>query len=170
MAKSMHRFQRKQVSSTSLEKILAFLLKTKITALHISDVFGFLSDEPWHSSPYFISGLAVFILLLVICPISFMFTVYRKRNRHVETGLANFVDGDIKGFNPELALDAQADLLPYDRRYEFPRNKLKFGEQLGAGAFGIVLEAMAQGIKADEEETKVAVKMVKNVASNEVSH
>ena len=99
-----------------------------------------------------------------------MFTVYRKRNRHVETGLANFVDGDIKGFNPELALDAQADLLPYDRRYEFPRNKLKFGEQLGAGAFGIVLEAMAQGIKADEEETKVAVKMVKNVASNEVSH
>ena len=129
--------------------------------------FDFISDEPWYKSPFFIAGLValnVFFATAFICALA----VYRHRKRRVNAGLASFVDGDVNGLKPELALDAQADLLPYDRRYEFPRNKLKLGEELGAGAFGIVLEAMAQGIQVGDEETKVAVKMVKNVSSNEV--
>lgn len=81
----------------------------------------------------------------------------------------HFIEGDVDDLNPDLALDMQADLLPYDIKYEFPRNKLKLGKELGAGAFGIVVEAMAHGINGDDDvETKVAVKMVKNIASNEV--
>lgn len=106
--------------------------------------------------------------MLLICLVICAWVVYRHRKQLKRAGLINFMDGDVNGFNPELALDVQADLLPYDRKYEFPRNKLKLGKELGAGAFGIVVEATAQGIIAHEEETKVAVKMVKNNASNEV--
>lgn len=58
--------------------------------------------------------------------------------------------------------------MPYDKKYEFPREKLKLGKQLGAGAFGIVIKGIAQGILPYEDETIVAVKMVKQMADNEV--
>lgn len=84
-------------------------------------------------------------------------------------GLANFVDGNPESINPDLALDEQADLLPYDKKYEFPRENLNLGKQLGAGAFGVVVKARARNILPYEEETKVAVKMIKPTADNEVS-
>lgn len=65
-------------------------------------------------------------------------------------------------------LDEQADLLPYDRRYEFPRNRLQLGVQIGTGAFGIVFKATAKGILPQEDETTVAVKMVNSIAGYEV--
>lgn len=83
-------------------------------------------------------------------------------------GLANFNEGNIQGLNPELDLDEQADLLPYDKKYEFPREKLQLGKQLGAGAFGVVVKGRAQNILPYEEETIVAVKMIKPTADNEV--
>nr|XP_055036439.1 macrophage colony-stimulating factor 1 receptor isoform X2 [Misgurnus anguillicaudatus] len=51
--------------------------------------------------------------------------------------------------------------LPYDKRLEFPRNKLKLGKVLGAGAFGKVVQATACGLVNDETITQVAVKMLK---------
>lgn len=100
----------------------------------------------------------------------------------------NFEEGNPDSINPDLALDEQADLLPYDKKYEFPREKLKLGallfiifdffyldndihllgKQLGAGAFGVVVKGLAQGILSYEEETIVAIKMVKQTADNEV--
>lgn len=65
-------------------------------------------------------------------------------------------------------LNGQGDLLPYDKKYEFPLDQLKFGKQLDAGAFGIVVKATASGIMSDEEETAVAVKMIKSNANDEV--
>ena len=50
--------------------------------------------------------------------------------------------------------------MPYKERYEFPRERLKLGKQLGAGAFGRVLKAQAVRIGA-EPVTTVAVKMVR---------
>lgn len=47
-------------------------------------------------------------------------------------GLANFEKGNPDSINPDLALDEQADLLPYDKKYEFPREKLKLGEYISA--------------------------------------
>ncbi|XP_073688907.1 macrophage colony-stimulating factor 1 receptor, partial [Garra rufa] len=51
--------------------------------------------------------------------------------------------------------------LPYDKKLEFPRNKLKLGQVLGAGAFGKVVQATAYGLVKDESVTRVAVKMLK---------
>jgi FMS-like tyrosine kinase 1 len=64
-------------------------------------------------------------------------------------------------------LNDQADLLPYDSKFEFSENKLRLGKQLGSGAFGIVLEAVADKILPDEEETIVAVKVVKTQANKD---
>ena len=44
----------------------------------------------------------------------------------------------------------------------------KIGKQLGAGAFGVVVEAIAYKINPFEDKTRVAVKMVKSNADNEV--
>lgn len=88
----------------------------------------------------------------------------RDKNFCVRT----FEEGNINGINPELTLDEQADLLPYDPNYEFRRENLKLGQQLGTGAFGVVFKATAKGIVAHEAETTVAVKTVKSIGGNEV--
>lgn len=79
----------------------------------------------------------------------------------MEAGLTHFEEGALECLNPELTIDEQAELLPYDKKWEFPREKLKFGKQLGSGAFGVVMKAEAQGICEGESNTTVAVKMVR---------
>lgn len=118
-----------------------------------------------------IIGVVALFFVLVLCTIYLCARVRRERRLRKElvaAGLANFDDGEPDRINPELALDEQADLLPYDKKYEFPREKLKLGKQLGAGAYGVVVKAYATGILPYEEETTVAVKMVKQTADNEV--
>lgn len=83
--------------------------------------------------------------------------------------LVDFMKGNPKYINSELTLSEQAYLLPYNIKYEFPRNKIELGEQLGSGAFGIVLKAIATGILPNEDKTTVAVKMIKPFNDNEVS-
>nr|XP_036222271.1 vascular endothelial growth factor receptor 1 isoform X16 [Bactrocera oleae] len=118
-----------------------------------------------------IFAILFFFIFLIALVIYLCVRVMRERKRlrdYKAAGLANFEDGALEHINPALTLDEQADLLPYDRAFEFPREKLKLGKQLGAGAFGVVLKAHAEGIRPDEKETVVAVKMVKRIADNEV--
>lgn len=72
----------------------------------------------------------------------------------------------MENLNPDLRVDDQAELLPYDKKWEFPREKLKLGKQLGSGAFGVVMKAEAIGIVDGEDTTTVAVKMVKRNADS----
>lgn len=88
--------------------------------------------------------------------------------------------------NKNLNIQEQVELLAYDKRWEFPRNRLKFGTplfrprliidrvndnivknetgiQIGTGHFGRVVKAEAVGIKGATETVKtVAVKMVRS--------
>lgn len=64
-------------------------------------------------------------------------------------------------FNPEMPLDEQIDLLPYDSRFEFPKERLRLGRTLGQGAFGRVVKAEAIGLESENSSTTVAVKMLK---------
>lgn len=118
-----------------------------------------------------IIGVACTILILILVSIFLCARVRRGRRLIAElkaAGLANFEEGNIESIDPDVNLDEQADLLPYNKDVEFPRDKLKLGKQLGAGAFGVVLKAVAQGIVPYEEESTVAVKMVKKQTDNEV--
>lgn len=120
-----------------------------------------------------IYSIVTVILILVVTTIYFGIRNRRNRLRFKElkaAGLANFEEGNFRSMLPikDLPLDEQADLLPYDRRYEFSRDKLTIGKSLGAGAFGVVYKAIAQEILPHENESTVAVKMVKHLFDNEV--
>ncbi|XP_069747616.1 vascular endothelial growth factor receptor 1 isoform X2 [Narcine bancroftii] len=57
--------------------------------------------------------------------------------------------------------------LPYDdNKWEFPRDRLKLGKALGRGAFGKVLEASAFGINKSATCKTVAIKMLKEGATD----
>ncbi|XP_058883991.1 receptor-type tyrosine-protein kinase FLT3-like isoform X2 [Acipenser ruthenus] len=49
----------------------------------------------------------------------------------------------------------------YDQKWEFPRENLEIGKELGSGAFGKVVEATAYGISKPGVSEQVAVKMLK---------
>ncbi|XP_071951646.1 vascular endothelial growth factor receptor 1-like [Antedon mediterranea] len=69
-----------------------------------------------------------------------------------------------------IHLDSFADLedicehLPYDQKWEFPRERLKLSRIIGRGAFGRVYKAEAFGIEKGTALTSVAVKMLKEDA------
>ncbi|XP_068448927.1 platelet-derived growth factor receptor alpha isoform X2 [Clinocottus analis] len=54
--------------------------------------------------------------------------------------------------------------LPYDSRWEFPRDRLVLGRILGSGAFGKVVEGTAYGLSRSQPVMKVAAKMLKPTA------
>ncbi|XP_030556621.1 vascular endothelial growth factor receptor 1 isoform X6 [Drosophila novamexicana] len=129
-----------------------------------------IANIPGVSKLWIWVGAIFFGVLIALC--AFLAVRYREeRKNHLAlkaAGLANFVEGDVEQINPALSLDEQAELLPYNREFEFPRDKLKLGKQLGAGAFGVVLKGEAEGIRSDEPVSTVAVKMVKRTADAEV--
>uniref|UniRef100_A0A672ZKY5 receptor protein-tyrosine kinase n=1 Tax=Sphaeramia orbicularis TaxID=375764 RepID=A0A672ZKY5_9TELE len=49
----------------------------------------------------------------------------------------------------------------YDPKWEFPRENLELGKELGSGAFGMVVQATAYGINKPGVSQQVAVKMLK---------
>ncbi|XP_046457985.1 vascular endothelial growth factor receptor 1-like [Daphnia pulex] len=94
-----------------------------------------------------------------------------KKRMNLFPGALALLNGNPREINDQLNLDEQVEILPYDKRWEFPRSRLKLGVQLGAGCFGRVVKGEAVGVKDSEETVKtVAVKMVKsqtNVAALE---
>lgn len=91
-----------------------------------------------------------------------------KIRENSDYNFMNFEDEDINSIDSELTGDEQTNLLDYDEKYEFPPENLMLGKPLGNGAFGVVYKATAKRIRPYEEETTVAVKMVRRVASYEV--
>ena len=91
-----------------------------------------------------IAGVVVGVIVLIIISGVLLWKVKiynRKFKELTQAELMLFETGDPSSINPELGLEDQADLLPYEKEYEFDRSKLKLGRQLGAGAFGRVLKA-----------------------------
>uniref|UniRef100_A0A8D2KV63 receptor protein-tyrosine kinase n=1 Tax=Varanus komodoensis TaxID=61221 RepID=A0A8D2KV63_VARKO len=58
------------------------------------------------------------------------------------------------------------DEVEYDPKWEFPRENLEFGQVLGSGAFGKVVNAIAYGINETGVSAQVAVKMLKEKYSS----
>ncbi|XP_050342193.1 vascular endothelial growth factor receptor 1 isoform X7 [Nymphalis io] len=124
--------------------------------------------SPFKSAIY-LSIIGVILLCLVLLIIYLVWKVRKEKQFRKElaaAGLLYFKEGVTRSLNPDLGIDEQAELLPYDERFEYPADKLILGKQLGAGAFGVVYKAEARGIINAEETTPVAVKMVKKTADN----
>lgn len=123
-----------------------------------------VEDNTADTALYLIVGGSVggLILLSLILVAVWKIRVYQRKLRVLTTAELHFFEaGDPGSINPEMGVDEQAELLPYNRCVEFPKERLKLGKQLGSGAFGRVLKAEATGIVPWEPVSIVAVKMVK---------
>ncbi|XP_021947889.1 platelet-derived growth factor receptor beta isoform X3 [Folsomia candida] len=117
--------------------------------------------------PALIGLIVVFmaiILILMFCIIKKNHNKAKMKRFLYEIQKKEFEDGAVENINPELGIEDQANLLPYDNIWEFPRDRLRLGMQLGSGAFGRVMKAEAIGIIKNESATTVAVKMIKTNA------
>ncbi|RZF38825.1 hypothetical protein LSTR_LSTR000528 [Laodelphax striatellus] len=119
---------------------------------------------------YFALTLFGFIVIMFTAVVIFLICKVKRerklRKQLTRNVLEAFDEGAAGSINPELSIFEQADLLPYNLKYEFPRDKLKLGKQLGSGAFGVVLKAEADGIIEKDVVTTVAVKMLKQNVDN----
>uniref|UniRef100_A0A674N2L1 receptor protein-tyrosine kinase n=1 Tax=Takifugu rubripes TaxID=31033 RepID=A0A674N2L1_TAKRU len=125
-----------------------------------SDTFTVeVSDKLFTSTLIGAAGvLAIFLLLLV-----FLLYKYKQKPRfEIRWKIIEAREGNNYTF-------IDPTQLPYNEKWEFPRDKLKLGKVLGAGAFGKVVEATAFGLGEDKDNTlRVAVKMLKaNAHSDE---
>ncbi|UYV64420.1 KDR, partial [Cordylochernes scorpioides] len=110
-----------------------------------------------------IAGLCSLGAIFLVVVLVLARRVYRSRKKLRELENlqhALMSSGQMELFNPDLPLQEQAELLPYDSRWEFPRDRLRLGKTLGTGAFGRVVQAEAIGLDG-VSSTTVAVKMLK---------
>ncbi|CAH0628823.1 unnamed protein product [Chrysodeixis includens] len=130
-------------------------------------IYNTVINEATYTTYLSVIIVIIFVLILVVLYLTWKVRKEKQFRRELAAaGLLYFKEGVTKSLNPDLGIDEQAELLPYDEKFEFPRDKLIFGKQLGAGAFGVVYKAEARGIINAEETTEVAVKMVKKTADN----
>uniref|UniRef100_A0A8C2A9P5 receptor protein-tyrosine kinase n=1 Tax=Cyprinus carpio TaxID=7962 RepID=A0A8C2A9P5_CYPCA len=110
-----------------------------------------VSDQLFTSA---MCGATVAIVVLALLLI-FMIYKYRQKPRYeIRWKIIEATNG-----NDYTFIDPTK--LPYNEKWEFPRDKLKLGKTLGAGAFGKVVEATAYGLGKEDNVTRVAVKMLK---------
>lgn len=111
-------------------------------------------------------AVAVVVVLFILAVVLVCHFRLRKRKN---TPPKNFKEGNPGKINPTMTFEEQIDLLPYDKRYEFPQKRLKFGNHIGKGTFGALIQATAQGIVPNEKETHVVVRIINNVHDKAVS-
>ncbi|XP_069946916.1 vascular endothelial growth factor receptor kdr-like isoform X4 [Cherax quadricarinatus] len=107
----------------------------------------------------------VLIVILLVISVVFCRKIYQDRKRALRLRLKDqqlFNEGDPGSLNPEIGIDQQAELLPYNTKYEVPRDSIIFDKLLGAGAFGRVYRATAINLIPGQSRTTVAVKMMKS--------
>ncbi|KAJ8673410.1 hypothetical protein QAD02_004672 [Eretmocerus hayati] len=118
----------------------------------------------WWGIPEVLVGISI-ILLLILVILRLYYYVKEFRAKAERQDLVNnmrmiFEERVTVTINPKLSISEQAEFLSYDRKWEFPRDRLILGKTLGSGAFGVVVKAKALGIVPHQEITTVAVKMV----------
>ncbi|XP_061541250.1 macrophage colony-stimulating factor 1 receptor [Phycodurus eques] len=123
-----------------------------------SDTFAMeVSDKLFTSTLTGSAGiLSIFLVLMV-----FVFYKYKQKPRYeIRWKIIEARDGNNYTF-------VDPTQLPYNEKWEFPRDKLKLGKILGAGAFGKVVEATAIGLGERDNVMRVAVKMLKASAHSD---
>ncbi|KAE8629582.1 hypothetical protein XENTR_v10000535 [Xenopus tropicalis] len=122
-----------------------------------SSVFSFAIKEKVRAHTLFTPLLIGFIVaagLMCIAVAILMYKYLQKPKYEIQWKVVEEING-----NNYVYIDPTQ--LPYDNKWEFPRDRLCFGKILGAGAFGKVVEATAYGLIKEDSRMTVAVKMLK---------
>lgn len=116
-------------------------------------------------------GLAAIVILHLV--VFLCYRIMRHKRRHpMGYGAANTHDSqniDLNKLPSNMSYhQTQAQLNPRLEKLEYPRNNIIYIKDLGQGAFGRVFQAKAPGLVAGEDFTLVAVKMLKDEASQDL--
>uniref|UniRef100_A0A8C2H7Q6 receptor protein-tyrosine kinase n=1 Tax=Cyprinus carpio TaxID=7962 RepID=A0A8C2H7Q6_CYPCA len=109
------------------------------------------------SDQLFTSAMCGSIVAMVVLALLLIFMIYKYKQKpryEIRWKIIEATNGNNYTF-------IDPTQLPYNEKWEFPRDKLKLGKTLGAGAFGKVVEATAYGLGKEDNVTRVAVKMLK---------
>ncbi|KAG8541986.1 hypothetical protein GDO81_027723 [Engystomops pustulosus] len=128
----------------------------------MSNCFPPDSEEKTNLELIILVGTGVIALFFWLLLVIILRTVKRPNEGDLKAGYLSII------MDPgEVPLDEQCERLLYDSmKWEFPRERLKLGKPLGRGAFGQVLEADAFGIDSASTCKTVAVKMLKEGATD----
>uniref|UniRef100_A0A8C1VTE9 receptor protein-tyrosine kinase n=1 Tax=Cyprinus carpio TaxID=7962 RepID=A0A8C1VTE9_CYPCA len=105
---------------------------------------------------YVICFLVIFILLMVIFAL-IIFIRVKKPGYQCQIQMIQMIGPND---NDYIYIDFRES--KYDLKWEFPRENLELGSELGSGAFGMVVQATAYGISKPGVSIQVAVKMLKD--------
>ncbi|KRT84024.1 Immunoglobulin, partial [Oryctes borbonicus] len=171
-----------RVKFENMKQILLFTKTNHTTdegeySCHVTNRLGVVShtatlkftNKPTDNTTSIYIAVGIFAVLLIAITIPLIYKIRKERQMKKilkQAGLENFEKGAVECINPDLGIDDQAELLPYDKEsWEIPKEKIKLGKQLGAGAFGVVMKAIIESYQNDTDVT-VAVKMVKKNADD----
>ncbi|KAK3861992.1 hypothetical protein Pcinc_032098 [Petrolisthes cinctipes] len=118
-----------------------------------------------HNATFSIVFISVLIIIIFVFIGFLALKIYKDRKHKLDLQLKEqqmFNEGDPASLNPQITVDQQAELLPYNSKYEVPRDSIILEELLGAGAFGRVYRATALNLLPGHSRTTVAVKMIKS--------
>ncbi|PIO36666.1 hypothetical protein AB205_0121940, partial [Aquarana catesbeiana] len=120
------------------------------------------SEEKTNLELIILVGTGVIALFFWMLLVIILRTVKRPNEGELKAGYLSII------MDPsEVPLDEQCERLLYDSaKWEFPRDRLNLGKPLGRGAFGQVVEADAFGIDKTGTCKTVAVKMLKEGATD----
>uniref|UniRef100_A0A669BQK5 receptor protein-tyrosine kinase n=1 Tax=Oreochromis niloticus TaxID=8128 RepID=A0A669BQK5_ORENI len=139
--------------------VITFFLTSSFSESDTWSYFLFSTGIPTIFTPPLIGVLSatavLFLLLLVV-----FYKCRQKPKYEIRWKIIESTDGNNYTF-------VDPTQLPYNQKWEFPRDKLRLGPILGSGAFGKVVEATAYGLETDNKITRVAVKMLKPSADSE---
>ncbi|XP_040005679.1 macrophage colony-stimulating factor 1 receptor 2 isoform X2 [Xiphias gladius] len=120
---------------------------------------GSITESPMFFTPALIGALSATAILLLLLLV--VFYHWRQKPKYeIRWKIIENTDGNNYTF-------VDPTQLPYNHKWEFPRDKLRLGPVLGSGAFGKVVEATAYGLGTENIVTRVAVKMLKPSAHSE---
>ncbi|XP_029384917.1 receptor-type tyrosine-protein kinase FLT3 isoform X2 [Echeneis naucrates] len=102
-------------------------------------------------------GSLLLLLALILVTVVFMYFVKKKKPQYQpQLQMIQMV-----GPNDNDYIYINFKDFEYDMKWEFPRENLELGKELGSGAFGTVRQATAYGINMPGVSQQVAVKMLK---------
>ncbi|XP_055021037.1 platelet-derived growth factor receptor alpha [Boleophthalmus pectinirostris] len=147
-----------QVLFGHLENTLAVRCLAKNDMAAVSREVKLVSNGP---HPELTVAAAVLVLLvIVIISLIVLVVIWKQKPRYeIRWRVIESVSPDGHEY---IYVDPMQ--LPYDSRWEFPRDRLVLGRILGSGAFGKVVEGTAYGLSRSQPVMKVAVKMLKPTA------
>ncbi|KAK6486309.1 receptor-type tyrosine-protein kinase FLT3-like, partial [Huso huso] len=127
-------------------------------ALNMSSVTPELSAPKPHVSDQSLYYAALgFCVPALVCIVCLMYYNHKKKPKY-ESQLKMV---QLLGPSDNDYIYIDFSHVEYDQKWEFPRENLEIGKELGSGAFGKVVEATAYGISKPGVSEQVAVKMLK---------